>query len=109
MPAGPARFCASGGKGRHHARRLRRGAGTAIVIGPAGSGTDARRSPWDRGSAVRAAIGAGRGGATGARALTPAGDGVAEEVFDLPVDAAEFVGRPGFQLAPELGIDPQKE
>jgi hypothetical protein len=30
---------------------------------------------------------------------------LSEEVFDLAVDAAQFVLSPGFELSPELGID----
>ena len=36
-------------------------------------------------------------------------DGLLEEVLDLAVDAAQFVLRPGFQLAPERRIDPQQK
>ncbi len=32
-----------------------------------------------------------------------------EQVFDLAVDAAEFVLRPGLQIGPESGINPQQE
>lgn len=67
----------------------------------------ARSQRWR--STVGSSLGAGRGGATGGLALATAVDGVAEEVLDLAVDAAEFVGGPGLQLAPELGIDPQQE
>src|SRR6267378_8291485 len=36
-------------------------------------------------------------------------DGLAEEVFDLTVDATQFVLRPGFELGPERRIDAQKK
>jgi hypothetical protein len=32
-------------------------------------------------------------------------DGLAEEVFDLPVDAAQIALRPGFEFGPERRID----
>lgn len=34
-------------------------------------------------------------------------DGLAEEVFDLAVDAAQIVLRPGFEFGPERRIDSQ--
>lgn len=36
-------------------------------------------------------------------------DGVAEEVFDLTVDAAEFTLGPGFNPGPELRVDTQQK
>src|SRR5438445_6345570 len=36
-------------------------------------------------------------------------DGLAEEIFNLTVDAAQFVLRPGFELRPERRIDAQKK
>ena len=36
-------------------------------------------------------------------------DGLAEEVFDLAVDAAEFVGRPFLEFPPEVGRDAQEK
>lgn len=35
--------------------------------------------------------------------------GLAEEEFDLGVDAAEFLRGPGFQLGPESGVDAEEE
>ncbi len=35
--------------------------------------------------------------------------GLAQEVFDLPVDAAQLIRRPGFEFAPKLGIDPEQK
>ena len=32
-------------------------------------------------------------------------DGLAEKILDLPVDAAQFVLRPGFHVRPERRID----
>ena len=36
-------------------------------------------------------------------------DGLAEEVFNLSVDAAEFVLRPGLELRPKRGIDSKEK
>jgi hypothetical protein len=36
-------------------------------------------------------------------------DGAAEQVLDVPVDAAKLVRRPSGELLPELGLDAQQE
>jgi hypothetical protein len=36
-------------------------------------------------------------------------DGLLQQIFDLAVDAAEFVHGPALQLSPELGIDSQQK
>jgi hypothetical protein len=36
-------------------------------------------------------------------------DGLPQEIFDLTIDAAEFILRPGFELGPMRRIDAQKK
>lgn len=43
------------------------------------------------------------------RLLLPFGDGLAEEEFDLAVDAAQFVRGPFLELLPEFGRDAEEE
>ena len=38
-----------------------------------------------------------------------AAHGIAQQKFHLAVYAAQFVGRPGFELGPELGVDAQEK
>ncbi len=40
--------------------------------------------------------------------VTP-GHGLFEHVFDLAIDAAEFIGRPALEFGPERRVNPQQE
>ena len=49
-----------------------------------------------------------RGGGLCARTLALS-HGLLKQVFDLAVDTAQLVGRPGFEFFPKAGIDPQQK